>query len=1015
MKSFLIFFTLLWTLGFGPWDLLQNSFAVFVTPLPKGTFIITRDTSGHDSYIHYDDLSLDYQASKIPNLEDTNITQARCWSYGAPILASQSGTVSKVTYLSARHKEEAGYGAHVILKHNDGSIGYYAHMINDSSKIYIKKGDDVEQAQILGLMGDTGHIESGREPCLHDNNLGTHLHFELRNTGNSNPEIDNLEAPSSLETIHSETRLIDKNSLYANNHFGKYPYIPEIEQVHSVSPLVVKPGSRTQFLFKGKYFYEDSDFELPFCTDQELKLIDEQSASIDCEIIDKEGIHEAVFPNLYQKDGQLKLHFELTHNPENLNINDVQFIPPHPGEALDLSITGTGLSTDLDISVQSQSDSSQDGACDFEDQFSYLSPTKIIVRCQLPLNLGPVEQENEQELAISINKNNQTLYQDTLSINYGISSPQLSPLQATYNIPTRFSITGKNVHRSSIFFIENCENKSFKILEQLYNKVTFECFISPKTDGTSSHQFFFKTRSRFNKQGINELTDEQDKDNIILSGYITMIHDEETKVESISPNEAIIGQETLFTVTGNRLPYSDDKIPLIWMEDCQGHGKNGAVEVIPESYTHSSFQFRCTPQFSKEEQSTYLSLEQRYSIDDRKKKEELWQDFDDFFTKLKTRKLHIKTQQKNKNELLSEQTVQFISSLYDFIREEEQFQFQYLREDGLYQISGPPEIKQIEVGSISRSNRHQTIEIQGQNLPYDLKFTSNDCAQIAISYGSSENFTGICLLKKASLQELQVIDGKKEELLESFQSKLIEVYDIQASWANSTSVLLDIRGVNLLESLEISSPDCLDLKNTLEPSSSQLMMSCQIKSGKFSKIESIKLTIQSEDGVVLWNKRIQINQTKKLSTLDPRLSTLKYQALQTQSKTTDYRQQTIDHLYPDIHSPILREAVTVLTQQGLITGHTDNSFKADESYNKQTRSEFISTLVKDLPYYLEPTELSALNQFTDLSSSSKNLSEISFALLNGIIPKTTQFHPDKIMSRGEAALILYETQKLFPG
>lgn len=997
----------------------QSTLANFVVPLPLGKQQINRDTLGHDEYIKGDDLSLDLQAAEAPANIDPLLEESRCYTYGEPILAAQSGVVSKVVHLSVRHKKNGAYGAHVTIKHDDNSTGYYAHMINDSNKIYVKKGDRIEQGQIIGLMGDTGNIISKykNNPCPHDKNYGTHLHFELRNSTKTPQSLDGEKPLTKGSIINSKTRPIDKDALYANHHFGKYPYIPQIEQVHSISPLVAKPGSRTQFLLKGKYFTEDSNFSLPFCESQQPSIINQQLIEIDCKTKLIEDRFELSFPNLYQPNGELLVNFVLTNTPNNINIDDVTFIPPHPGEILELTITGSGLSTDLDLKVQSKTYKTKNGKCDFKDQFATLSPTKIIARCQLPLNIGPVKQDNNQALEIDISSNNRTLYEDQFEINYGISSPRLSPLQATYDIPTRFSITGKNVHRSSIFFIENCEQKSFRIIEQLYNKVIFECLITPKNDGTSSHQFFFKTRSRFNSKGIDELSDEEDRANIILSGYLTVIHDTETRVESISPHEAIIGQETLFTVTGNRLPYSSTNIPLVWMEDCQGNGRNGAVEIIPESYTHNRFQFRCTPQFTPGEQNAYLILENQYNTDNRQVKESLWKEFDQFFEDLSPKKLHIKSQKSTGNELLSEHSVKFVSSLYEFIKAEEQFQFQFFREDGLYQISGDAEIQEIQLGNINQSHRQQEIHISGLNLPYDLVIQSDDCAQVAITYGSSERFEAVCLLEKVSLQELHILDAKKEKHLKSFQTDLVEVYEVHAHWTRKETLQVDIRGVNLLNNISITSPDCQTLKNILDPSSSQRLMSCQIKSRQFSKPESLKLNVETKDGVVLWDKSVEIQNRPITSIFKPLAS----KTSNSQFPTTHYSLQTTHSsasskrfaLYPDISSPVLREAVTQLTRQNLIEGFPDNSFRSDENYNNQTRAEFTANLVQQLPYYLEPTDLTeTLKQYIDLNPESPHLSEISFAMMNNIIPKNSHFSPDDPISRGEAALIMHKSQQL---
>ena len=77
---------------------------------------------------------------------------------GTPILATQAGRVSVADYLG-------GYGLTVIMRHNDNSLeSRYAHM----SHILVQPGEWVEQGEVIGLVGSTGH------------STGPHLHFELR-------------------------------------------------------------------------------------------------------------------------------------------------------------------------------------------------------------------------------------------------------------------------------------------------------------------------------------------------------------------------------------------------------------------------------------------------------------------------------------------------------------------------------------------------------------------------------------------------------------------------------------------------------------------------------------------------------------------------------------------------------------------------------------------------------------------------------------------------------------------
>jgi murein DD-endopeptidase MepM/ murein hydrolase activator NlpD len=79
---------------------------------------------------------------------------------GTPIYASRSGAVSYSGSAS-------GYGLVIYIDHGNGIQTRYGHC----SKILVKKGQKVEQGQIIGLVGATGDA------------TGPHLHFEIRING----------------------------------------------------------------------------------------------------------------------------------------------------------------------------------------------------------------------------------------------------------------------------------------------------------------------------------------------------------------------------------------------------------------------------------------------------------------------------------------------------------------------------------------------------------------------------------------------------------------------------------------------------------------------------------------------------------------------------------------------------------------------------------------------------------------------------------------------------------------
>lgn len=77
-------------------------------------------------------------------------------SYGAPIWAAQSGTVTLAEY-------NGGYGNCVVINHGNGVSTLYAHM----SAILVSKGETVDIGTQIGRVGSTG------------NSTGPHLHFEV--------------------------------------------------------------------------------------------------------------------------------------------------------------------------------------------------------------------------------------------------------------------------------------------------------------------------------------------------------------------------------------------------------------------------------------------------------------------------------------------------------------------------------------------------------------------------------------------------------------------------------------------------------------------------------------------------------------------------------------------------------------------------------------------------------------------------------------------------------------------
>ena len=86
---------------------------------------------------------------------------------GTPIVAAAPGVV-----LFARTGYNGGYGTMVIVNHPNGTQTLYGHM----SKLGTHTGDVVNQGEVIGYVGSTGH------------STGPHLHFEVH--GAKNPAVN---------------------------------------------------------------------------------------------------------------------------------------------------------------------------------------------------------------------------------------------------------------------------------------------------------------------------------------------------------------------------------------------------------------------------------------------------------------------------------------------------------------------------------------------------------------------------------------------------------------------------------------------------------------------------------------------------------------------------------------------------------------------------------------------------------------------------------------------------------
>jgi len=79
---------------------------------------------------------------------------------GTPVMSVLKGKISHI-------QTEGGYGKCIVIEHENNIQTRYAHL----SKILVRKDQQIEQGQVIGLVGATGNTRGKYDP--------SHLHLEL--------------------------------------------------------------------------------------------------------------------------------------------------------------------------------------------------------------------------------------------------------------------------------------------------------------------------------------------------------------------------------------------------------------------------------------------------------------------------------------------------------------------------------------------------------------------------------------------------------------------------------------------------------------------------------------------------------------------------------------------------------------------------------------------------------------------------------------------------------------------
>ena len=115
-------------------------------------------------------LDISYSGASLTHITNKSTRDILVYKEGTVVYTYNGCNHNKST--SCSHNKGSGFGGYgncVLIKHDDGTFSFYAHLIKDS--IVVSKDQDVLTGSNLGLMGNSGNVGGS---------TGIHLHFEIR-------------------------------------------------------------------------------------------------------------------------------------------------------------------------------------------------------------------------------------------------------------------------------------------------------------------------------------------------------------------------------------------------------------------------------------------------------------------------------------------------------------------------------------------------------------------------------------------------------------------------------------------------------------------------------------------------------------------------------------------------------------------------------------------------------------------------------------------------------------------
>ncbi|MGE3278624.1 MAG: M23 family metallopeptidase [Candidatus Altimarinota bacterium] len=691
-------------------------------PYPKGKVHITNGYDGSSTHKNKSLYSLDIRTYEKDD---------PCDSYGAPILAAKSGTVLK----TKNADEDGAYGTYAIVKNSDDTSSWYAHMIKDTLAVNIN--DEVQQGQVLGLMGDTGNTSGMKCSAFDGENVGAHLHYEMRNADGSayKPEPligeETYTGLSKAGNPYYSTSIMYDPSNHWDLYDGKVPYRLSYNpaQLESIHPLLAYAGSRTDFTITGTSLPDDVEVSIPGCNDVQWITKTDFEQQFSCEVAgdlaDEEISNGTITSKTY---GVIPFEFILKIlSPEASfpipKVHRVNADRKRPGELKTFTIQGENLPGDLLFQFPECTD----------QNFIMRSPDEQRVQCRIPRRVEDSEGKRTNDLhtfTFRLSDPRQDLqFESTTQEDYRIHISRVTPLEGAYGIPNTFTFVGDNVDLADAFFIERCGE--LREISRAQKRVKIQC--TPLIRESFLNKFL---PSLFNQRLHYFVVKDKPGGEKLIEGNILMQMTDKIYISGVVPARPILLEQNEFEITGAHLPES----LLVWIPNCDG------LKVYPKDHISGSIRFTCAPQLQDSSKSELDAINQKMTrlMGPLAQKPDL-SEFEDYFEKQK-RTVEIKLPKSisdiDENEkalLVSRKEISPISELYSKVLDQLEGYF--------------PEDKGGDIDDKTKGGGQKDIDSSSYTASDEISYSSakNDSSKV-------DALIGVSYEKRSEINDILIFD-----------------------------------------------------------------------------------------------------------------------------------------------------------------------------------------------------------------------------------------------------------------